>query len=350
MKVLFYPFVAIAVSMVAGTAWSAPGEYWEVTTKVEMAGLPMAMPARTMKVCVAKGAEKNPPPNKDCEMTDVRIVGNRTSWKMRCNQNGEIMTGSGEMTGTPDNSQGTMHMSGKSGGETINMTMAHQSRRIGGNCDSEEIQKFAQAQSNKAKEQICDTSRYTSTSQWMASATLFLKGQTCPGKKELLCEAVRRDAPRDGDVYRQWLALDKGNGGLIASACGLSAEATLKTLCRTVSHKNVVSLTSLCPAEVKSYREAARRKDCEGRSFTSRDGMGKCLSGTASAEDDSASEEIDTTKARSKGNARARALEEAADEPQPKWGANPGQGATGSPNAGPSVLDSAKKLKGLFGL
>ena len=349
MRVLFYPFVAIAVSLAAGAAWSAPGEYWEVTTKVEMAGLPMAMPARTMKVCIAKGAEKNPPPDKDCEMSSVKTVGNKTSWKMRCNKDGEIMTGSGEMTGNPDNSEGTMQMSGKSGGQAINMTMTHRSKRIGGNCDSDEIQKFAQAQGNKAKEQMCDTSRYTSTVQWIGSATLFLKDQTCPGKKELLCEAVRRDAPRDGDVYRQWLAMDKGHGGLIASACGLSAEATLRTLCGTVNGKNVSSLAALCPAEVKAYREGARRKNCEGRSFTSRDGMGKCLSGGASAEGDNASEELDMTTARSKGSARVR--EEATDEQQPKWGANQGQGATGTPSpAGPSLLDGAKKLKGLFGL
>lgn len=347
MKRIFRLGIVVAGSIGTGAAFGAPGEYWEVTTKVEMAGLPMAMPARTMKVCIAKGAEKTPPPNKDCEMSDVRIVGNRTSWKMRCNQNGEVMTGSGEMTGSPDSSEGTMQMSGKSGGQTINMTMAHRSKRLGGNCDSEEMQKFAQAQTNKAKEQMCDTSRYTSTVQWMSSAGLFLKDQTCPGKKELLCEAVRRDAPRDATVYRQWIELDKHNGGLIASACGLSAEATLRTLCRSVSGKNAGSLAALCPAEVKAYREATRRKNCEGRSFTSRDGMGKCLSGDASAEGE-ASEDLELTKAGGKGSARA--LEQASDEPQPKWGASQGQGATGSPNAGPSVLDSAKKLKGLFGL
>ena len=348
MKKSLHRCLVIVAALGPGVVWSAPGEYWEVTTKVEMAGLPMAMPARTMKVCIAKGAERNPPPNKDCEMSDVKIVGNKTSWKMRCNQNGEIMTGSGEMTGTPDNSQGTMHMSGKSGGQTFNMTMAHQSRRIGGSCDSEEMINAARAQAGKAKEQLCDTSRFTSTTQWVNSAPLFLKDQTCPGKKEPMCEAVRRDAPRDVDVYRLWLAQDKASGGLIASACGLNPEVTLKALCRTVSHKNVVSLTSLCPAEVKAYREAARRKDCEGRSFTSRDGMGKCLGGDASADADSGSEEVDLARTRGKGSARVQ--QEATDEAQPKWGASRDQGAVGAPNAVPSVLDGAKKLKGLFGL
>lgn len=33
-------------------------------------------------------------------MSDVRVSGNKTFWKVRCNKNGEIMNGSGEMEDT----------------------------------------------------------------------------------------------------------------------------------------------------------------------------------------------------------------------------------------------------------
>jgi hypothetical protein len=94
-----------------------------------------------MKVCIAKGAERDPKqaaPSKDCEMTDIKVAGNKSSWKVRCNQNGEIMTGTGEISGNSDKSEGTIHLNGKSGGQAVNMTQTYSSKRIGGSCDSDE--------------------------------------------------------------------------------------------------------------------------------------------------------------------------------------------------------------------
>ena len=75
--------VAAAVDMQEGL--------WEITTRMEMPGMPFPMPAMTNKVCIGKGEEKNPgksKEDKDCEMTDVKTSGNKTSWKMRCTHDG----------------------------------------------------------------------------------------------------------------------------------------------------------------------------------------------------------------------------------------------------------------------
>ena len=101
--------------------YAAPGEYWEITNKMEMPGMPFAMPATTTKVCISKGGEKDPQKtsgDKDCKMTDVKTVGNKTTWKARCDHNGEVMTGTGEQTTTDNGYEGKMRFSGKSQGRT----------------------------------------------------------------------------------------------------------------------------------------------------------------------------------------------------------------------------------------
>jgi hypothetical protein len=327
-------FVAL-MALMASLAYGAQGEYWEMTFKMEMAGMPMAMPARTTKICIAKGSERDPrkaAPNKECEFSDVKIVGNKSSWTMRCNHDGEIMTGVGEFTGTADKSDGTMHLTGTSGGRSYNMTQTISNRRLGGDCDTEETtdklkNKNTDELANKIKSQMCDTSTYQ-TAQWISSAQSFLSGDACPGKKEPLCAAVRKDAPRDLSTYHYLTMYEKSNGGLIARTCGINMDATLKSLCKTVNSDNAESMASDCPAEVKVVREDLRRKSCEGRSYTAKDGLSNCLGGTAPT---------------------AKASAPAAPAPS-KLTTEESNSQPATPNPAAAVLEGAKKLKGLFGL
>ena len=107
--------LAIIGGVSGASALAAPGEFWEVTTKMEMPGMPFAMPANTQKLCIPTGTENDPTHSsgdKDCKMSDVSISGNKSSWKVRCDHNGEIMTGIGEQTTSPDGYQGKMQLSG----------------------------------------------------------------------------------------------------------------------------------------------------------------------------------------------------------------------------------------------
>jgi hypothetical protein len=56
--------------------------------------------------------------------------------KMRRKQNGEIMNGSGEMTASADKTEGAVHISVKSSGHDMKMTIEHQSRRLDGSCEA----------------------------------------------------------------------------------------------------------------------------------------------------------------------------------------------------------------------
>lgn len=314
-------------------AWSAQGEYWELSTKMEMSGMPFAMPAQTVKVCIAKGAEQDPraSADKSCEVMDVKSSGNKTSWKVRCNQNGDIMTGVGESSGSADKNEGTIRLSGVSHGTKIDMTQTYSNKRIGGACDTEE-------QTKKIMAQVCDTSGYD-TAQWIYGAERFIRdtGNACPGKKEKACDVARKEPLRDEKAYVALVTADKNNGGLIAKACGINMDTTTKSICKTFNASNADTLGAYCPAEAKVYRENERRKACEGRSYTAKEDLGKCLTGDAASA---------TGKA---------VLPKAADSAKKSTdaAAPPAEGSTPSPevvNPAAAIMDSAKKLKGLFGL
>jgi hypothetical protein len=287
---------------------------------MEMPGMPFAMPATSMKVCVGKGSERDPKAtaDKNCEVTDVKQSGSKTSWKVRCDNKGEIMTGVGEMSGTADKSEGVIRLTGVSGGTKIDMTQTYSNKRLGGVCDVDELTK-------KVTAQMCDTTGYD-TVQWISGAGRFIKdsNNTCPGKKELLCDAVRKDVPREADMFAFFMHAEKSNGGMIAKACRINTEAITKAMCKTLNGGNVDTLGASCPVEANNYREDERRRACEGRSYTAREDLSRCLAGL---------EPLPVQAS-------------AAESAKP-----PAQSATDPAVANPAaaLIDGAKKLKGLFG-
>jgi hypothetical protein len=143
MKRISTIILALFWSACTAAAYAAPGEWWEISSKTEMPGMPFAMPATTVKVCVAKGAanaqRQTMQQDKTCKMTDIRTSGNKTSWKMRCDRDGEVMNGSGEITSMPDNYHGVMRMKGTSGGTAVNMTTTYRGKRVGPACDAAQM-------------------------------------------------------------------------------------------------------------------------------------------------------------------------------------------------------------------
>lgn len=317
---------------------AAPGSYWEITSKMEMPGMPIAMPAMSIKVCIPNGGEKNPQymQKKDgkCQLSDVKTTGNKVSWKATCVENGETMTGIGEVSHGKDSFQGTMRLQGSTHGQAVNMSQNYSGKKIGGTCDSEdqvrEIKKMADS--------LCDTSRFGAT-DWIARASQFLQGNSCPGKKEALCTAVRRDAARDANAYQLLLETEKHNNALIITSCGLNLEATRASVCKANKNGNYEFLKANCPAEAKAYKEDSRKKNCEGRSYTARNSA-ECRGGADN--DDRTPEAVGSHTDRTQA-------------PAAPAGNNTETGklidaipSTGNANTD-AVIEGAKKLKGLFG-
>jgi len=346
MKKIFIACLALAASAFSAAAFSATGEYWEVTTKMDMPGMPFAMPATTTKVCMPPGGEKDPKRTQDkksnCEMTDVKTSGNKVSYKGKCVEKDGTMNMEGESTHERDSYHGTMRMTGKSGGHDMDMKTTYSGKRIGGSCDTEELVKKAQAQEKEMKGQMdkmCDTSGFNAY-KWVSSASLFIGPQpVCQGKKDALCEVIRNDVPHDLQAFEALAQQERAQGmPSAAKTCNVNLDNMKKSLCKAKARSGPQSfLDANCPAEAKAYRELARKREaCEGRGYTSGEALKNCMGG-AMPEDvaDSDSASVDAGKSqpnKSKADEEQKASEKPAKENNPA----------------DAVLEGAKKLKGFL--
>jgi len=81
------PLVAFAMIALPGSALAqGKDDMWEITSKMEMPGMPMAMPAQTIRQCVAKNAKDDDyiPKRDNCKVTDSKRVGNKVNYQMVC--------------------------------------------------------------------------------------------------------------------------------------------------------------------------------------------------------------------------------------------------------------------------
>jgi len=102
---------------------------WEITTSMEMPGMPFQPPPQTVRHCYTPQEVKEQPVPKDeqCKVTDLKSSGSKVSWKLECT--GEAAgKGEGEIT-----YQGDSAYEGKSRMQTQRMTMSmkYKARRLG---------------------------------------------------------------------------------------------------------------------------------------------------------------------------------------------------------------------------
>lgn len=127
---------ALALGLTAGTgalAQTQEGNLYRVTVKVELVGLPMQLPEQTHEVCGPKdhSSEKMVPHDENCSITEFKVEGNTSRYTMVC-------TGATEMTAKGEFEQlggdayrGSMHMVGSSQGQSMEMNMRFEGKRIG---------------------------------------------------------------------------------------------------------------------------------------------------------------------------------------------------------------------------
>ncbi|HEX6138346.1 MAG TPA: DUF3617 family protein [Casimicrobiaceae bacterium] len=131
--------VGLVAAAVAATFASSPSvlaqakdDLWEVTTKMEMPGMPMAMPAQVNRVCVAKERKDEDliPRRDNCRVLESKRVGSRLTYKMACT-GAEPMDIAGEMTLGGNGYEGRMRMTSTSGGQSMEMAQTFAGRRVG---------------------------------------------------------------------------------------------------------------------------------------------------------------------------------------------------------------------------
>jgi len=128
------PLVLVAASGLAQAAPVIQPGLWEISTRMEMPGLPAGAGQHVTQICYRPGdvqdASKTVPKDKNCEVKDYQLTGNTASWRMECRGETE-MTGTGTFTYAGNSYSGTTKFAMKQGGRTMNMTQSYSARRIG---------------------------------------------------------------------------------------------------------------------------------------------------------------------------------------------------------------------------
>ena len=73
---------------------------WEITTKAEMKGVPVQMPATTVKQCITKDkpVPKSASDDYECKVKDYKVSGDTVTYKMECWGKDGLMITEGKTT------------------------------------------------------------------------------------------------------------------------------------------------------------------------------------------------------------------------------------------------------------
>lgn len=259
--------VSLLTALAAPVLAAGTDELWEITTKMEMAGMPMAMPAQTNKFCKPQGQVQNDPlpsdRNNDCQMVDMQRSGATSRFKMRCTGK-QLMTGDGEVTYTgSDSYSGKMHIAGKMEGQDVDMTQTFSGKKVG-TCTYEDLGKKAVAQSQAMTAEMCNKA-IEEVSPLAFDGKTF--GNTCDSFKPKFCTRVKdlektlHTTTGYAETRKKYPAI-----GDAMTLCGINQTALLPELCQTaLKGQEWEFLAANCPAETK----IAAQEHCAGRDYTS---------------------------------------------------------------------------------
>ena len=137
--VMFALTVSVGLFLMVRVASAAPDMnpgQWEITTTMEMVGVPMKMPSITTKQCLTKDdlvpkQPSRPGVKQPCEVKNTKVEGNTVSWDMVCSDQNQT-SGHGEVTYHGDTFEGTIQMNSTlSGKQKMQMILHMKGKRIG---------------------------------------------------------------------------------------------------------------------------------------------------------------------------------------------------------------------------
>jgi hypothetical protein len=126
---LIIVWLAFIVCAHAGSGPDLDEGLWEITTELEMPGMPMKMPPSTFTQCIKKdqAVPADEKPGQECKTKDLTTKGNTISWTVECAHPGGQMTGKGTVTYHRDKMEGSLNMQGQG----MTMTSRFKGHRVG---------------------------------------------------------------------------------------------------------------------------------------------------------------------------------------------------------------------------
>ncbi len=131
------PLFLIAALFPAAAACAAPNlkdGMWEITGKMEMPGMPMAIPPTTHTQCLSSkdAVPQKPEKNQDCKMTSLKTEGDSVAWAMQCRSGETVLDSAGKVTYRGDSMNGTLTMNVKESAQgAMQITYRMSGRRVG---------------------------------------------------------------------------------------------------------------------------------------------------------------------------------------------------------------------------
>jgi hypothetical protein len=106
---------------------------WEITTRMEMPGMPFTPPPMTFQQCLTgeKAVPQKEEPGQKCKMVEQKISGNTVNWTVRCKSSRGTSEARGEVIYEGDRMKGTTRITSNEGGEQMTMTSHMKGHRIG---------------------------------------------------------------------------------------------------------------------------------------------------------------------------------------------------------------------------
>lgn len=293
MNVIFRTACAVLCAGAITSAGAAGNdELWEVTTQMNMAGLPAGMGARTQQVCTEKADPKQAAQRnmEKCKITDYKRSGNRVTIAMSCPEGTAVLENTYNVAGTEY--KGSMKMTTRDG--EMAMTMA--GRKVG-NCDAQQAKSAQQAQvaamqgqaakiqADAAASSKASMEREISNCKLAVNEMDFRKlglYGTChehPNECKTMAsiEHLKPVATACTQSHTEFCRRYRTMDGFLkakgdeqgAKSCNVSTAALKAEHCpQAMSSERLDYLGRFCPVEAKPLAQ----QHCAGRSYTSRAG------------------------------------------------------------------------------
>lgn len=258
--------LCVCLTGLGGTA--AADDKWEVTTSMEMAGMPFQMPSTKQTVCLAPGEQNNEkmvPADKNCQMKSFTTAGNTSRFRIECAPP-QQMTGEGEITRLgKDTYKGELRAKGNMQGQAVDMKISYAGRKIGSCAASENTVTKAKAMAAQQQAQIGQSCRQMADSMtWQVADQM---ATTCPTLKADICKKAKADFGKlagDPEGLRNYQQ-QRGDWRELAGYCGVDAGGLQARACATAKDKRLWgSVAEFCGSEA----EAMAGDHCTGRSYS----------------------------------------------------------------------------------
>ena len=295
MGMRFLGAALLALPLVAAAQNS--GELWEISTQMNIPGMPPGMGAQTQRVCQGDDPERRAASDKDqkdCKVTDKKQTATRTTITMTCKQG--TMTVDQQYNAARSEFKGSIKMNSKDGEFVMNTT----GRKVGAcnvqqaNREREEkigamkkqaeagIAASAAAQKQQTETQIKQCAEAVDK---MQMSGLGIYGQCHAKKGDANCksildsmnqtspEAAKSCTARVGEFCKRYQTQD---GFLKARAdenaaqmCGVTTASIKEAQCpKAAQGGSLLFLGTYCPVEAKPIAQ----EHCAGRDYTSKMG------------------------------------------------------------------------------